>query len=228
MTFDDLVAEAALLSRRCVHLVAASSAVGRPVAVWGGEPRAAASGTTRHLLSVDLTRLPSIDTNGLATLGARVVTLLGRMGNGNASVVLDDAGSARILAGNDGGVALAALEATSLPPLDALFRFGSARVQDWLRSHGWLDATGVPDAYNANFPDAAPAASYEAYWQERHPLYAGGVHAIVGGWHFPWPDGDWAERLEDELLLWTLAEAEPWIELWRSAAGTLNVRERIT
>ncbi|WP_164689475.1 hypothetical protein [Herpetosiphon llansteffanensis] len=43
-----------------------------------------------------------------------------------------------------------------------------------------------------------------------------------------WPDGDWPELLEQQLVLCTYAEAEPWLEVWRNQAGQLQVVERFS
>src|SRR5262245_37094572 len=32
---------------------------------------------------------------------------------------------------------------------------------------------------------------------------------VLGGWHFSWPDGDWADPVERPLLLWTFEDSEP-------------------
>jgi hypothetical protein len=79
-------------------------------------------------------------------------------------------------------------------------------------------------------PDAWPGGATEAYirlWHSRCPLYTGEAAAVLGGWHFPWPDGDWEELREQPLLVWTLEESEPWVEVWRVPAG-YRVIQRIT
>jgi hypothetical protein len=79
-------------------------------------------------------------------------------------------------------------------------------------------------------PDALPDGDTEEYmrlWQSSCPLYTGEAAAVLGGWHFPWPDGDWEELREHRLLVWTFDEAEPWVEVWRWPAG-YRVLQRIT
>jgi hypothetical protein len=79
-------------------------------------------------------------------------------------------------------------------------------------------------------PDALAAEDDESYirlWQSNCPLYTGEAAAILGGWHFPWPDGDWEELREQPLLVWTLDESEPWIEVWGQPGG-FRVLQRIT
>ena len=113
--------------------------------------------------------------------------------------------------------------ARSLPPIDAVFRFGSEAVHTWLRELGWQPDWG----YNSNFKDGAPVEDYERLYQSECPLYSGGAFAVLGGWHFPWPDGDWEELLSRPLLVWTLADSEPWVEVWDGADG-MQVIQRIT
>ena len=72
-------------------------------------------------------------------------------------------------------------EAGSLPPVDAVFRYGSSAVQEWLRSEEWQPDWG----YNENFRDTEPVEEYERVFQAQSPLHAGGEHALLGGWHFP-------------------------------------------
>lgn len=58
-----------------------------------------------------------------------------------------------------------------------------------------------------------------------HPLYSDQAAAVLGGWHFPWPDGDWEELVDKELVLWTLREAEPWVEVFHDGKDfVVNVR----
>jgi hypothetical protein len=49
---------------------------------------------------------------------------------------------------------------------------------------------------------------------------------LLGGWHFVWPDDDWYDLLDAELVLWTM-KGEPWIEVW-AADGWYRVLERVT
>ncbi len=79
-------------------------------------------------------------------------------------------------------------------------------------------------------PDALSAGGDKAYvrlWQADCPLYTGEAVAVLGGWHFPWPDGDWEELREQPLLLWTIEESEPWVEVWGERGG-FRVTQRVT
>ena len=119
------------------------------------------------------------------------------------------------------GVPLHAREHVSLPPVDALFRFGSARIADYLARHDWVRE----EAFNDNFPDPA-AHAYERQWQATCPLYMDEAVAVLGGWNFPWPDGDFAECARDELVLWTLRGSEPWLEVFARAGAWRVVGRR--
>ena len=224
MTFAELVAEAQRLARRCLHLVAVSTHDAPPVAVWGGAGPPASRNSGRHWLTVSSARLSPVDGQRLPG-GSLTVRVSARGGRATVETASDDILPA--LLGDGSATPLVARDEISLPPLDAVFRFGSPRVRAWLESLGWIE-NDVPYPYTDAFPQSEPTAEYERYWQQRHPFYTGGVHAIVGGWHMPWPDGDWSERLADRLLLWTLADAEPWVELWLTAEGVVQIRERIT
>lgn len=121
------------------------------------------------------------------------------------------------------GVPLVARAAESLPPLDAVFRFGGEEIQRWLADNDWQPDWG----YNDNFRDHDTVEKYESIYQETCPLYSSEAHAVVGGWHFPWPDDDWVDRLSEKLMIWTIADSEPWVEVWKTQ-GKLTVAQRHT
>jgi hypothetical protein len=37
---------------------------------------------------------------------------------------------------------------------------------------------------------------------------------MLGGWPVPFPDGEWEKLLTKTLLVLTLEDAEPWVEVW--------------
>jgi hypothetical protein len=85
-----------------------------------------------------------------------------------------------------------------------------------------------PDwGWNDNFKDPDPVLKYDSLVQSELPLYSGGAHAVLGGWHFPWPDGDWEELIDHPLLVWTFEDSEPWVEVWGNEDG-FKVLQRIT
>lgn len=110
----------------------------------------------------------------------------------------------------------------SLPPVDGIFAKGSDAIGLFLDQHGWAR----DDPYNENFPHPAPG-QYERAWQGNCPLYLGGIDAMVGGWNMPWPDDDWHDLLDHELILWTLRDAEPWVEVFKKD-GTYVVKQRVS
>ena len=72
-------------------------------------------------------------------------------------------------------------DAISLPPIEAVFRFGSAAIDTYLGAHGWQRDWG----FNSNFKGTA-AHDYEREWMAQCPLYTG-VVAVAGGWNMPLP-----------------------------------------
>ena len=117
---------------------------------------------------------------------------------------------------------LFAEEVLSLPPVDAVFQLGSSAIESYLTRYGWQRTW----PFNNNFKDSVPH-DYEGLWQANCPMYIRGIVAVCGGWHFPWPDGDFAEHLNSQLALWTFKDAEPWIEVYFDGHG-FSVKERVT
>jgi hypothetical protein len=129
------------------------------------------------------------------------------------------------------GLGLYARTALSLPPIDAIFKFGSQRVRSWLAENHWLPAEDEDEAeyaYNDNFPGKAVVDTYQKVWQDQLPLFTGGAYAVLGGWHIPWPDGDWYNQLDKTLLVWTFEDSEPWLEVWRDTNQLYTVVQRFT
>jgi hypothetical protein len=118
--------------------------------------------------------------------------------------------------------ALFAEERTSLPPVDAIFLLGSGAVETYLRTNGWAPT----EPFNENFPDDVPK-QYERLWQKNCPMYSNDIAAVCGGWHFPWPDGDFRDLVDSELVVWTMLSAEPWLEVF-AKGDTFTVKQRVT
>lgn len=111
----------------------------------------------------------------------------------------------------------------SLPPVDAVFSLGTDEVRDYLLQHDWPR----DEPFNLNFPDPIPGEYEKQDWQKNCPVYQGGIAMVSGGWHMPWPDGDWYELVDCELIAWTLLDAEPWVEVFKQR-GEYAVKQRIT
>ena len=123
------------------------------------------------------------------------------------------------------GAPLYAHRASVLPPIDAVFARGSDIIGDWIRSNGWKRT----DRYNDNFKDAAIVSEYERIWMSEFPLYSeSDVYAVLGGWHWPGEDNDWHDLIDEQLLVLTVRDSEPWVEAWRTRAGQFKVIQRIT
>lgn len=93
---------------------------------------------------------------------------------------------------------------------------------------------GVPlyahDAVSMPPPDARAELDTDAYlktWLDNCPVYVESATAVIGGWHFPWPDGDWEELCHKQFVLWTIENSEPWIEVWKDGQS-FRVFERVT
>lgn len=121
-----------------------------------------------------------------------------------------------------GGTPLFGRAHKSLPPIEGVFMFGSDAIGRWLAENNWEREWG----YNDNFTEAALVGEYEAWWQRLHPFYSGQGVALAGGWHLFWPDDDWYDLVESELVVWTL-RGEPWLEVW-AERGCYRVIERAT
>lgn len=109
-----------------------------------------------------------------------------------------------------------------LPHIDTLFQQGSDAINAFLETNGW----SREDPYNDNFPHPA-AAAYERLWQQNCPLYVGEIDAAINAYQMPWPDDDWDEVGDLDLILWTFRDAEPWVEVYKSGNDYI-VKQRIT
>jgi hypothetical protein len=214
MTGEQLIAEGRRLARPCVYLCTSGDHF---AAIWGGKGVVpGGDGPYRHWLSVACSYIPG----GEAKPSGCLSIYTDEDDCDSGIVALDDSLTLPEWAE---GLRLYAHPGSSLPPIDAVFKFGSREVAEWLAANEWQPAWG----HNDNFPDSAPVALYEREYQKQLPLYSGGAHAVLGGWHMPWPDGDWDELVDKRLIVWTFAESEPWVEVWKDE-GSFHVIQRIT
>ena len=213
MNGDELIAEGRRLARPCVNL---KDKGGEYAGVWRGSgPFEPPEGKLQHWISVDCRYMP-----GKGQIRACLSVYLGHQSNQPGIVVVR---SETDLPRTSDGTRLYAAPSTSLPPLESVFKFGSSRLRAWLAENGWSPEWG----YNGNFKDRDPVRAYEEAFQKESPLYTSKAYAVLGGWHVPWPDEDWDGLANTELILWTIAESEPWVEVWQDGS-TYRVIRRIT
>ena len=105
------------------------------------------------------------------------------------------------------------------PPIEAVFRFGSAAIDTYLGAHGWQRDWG----FNSNFKGTA--ARLRAGVDGAMPAVHGRGGRRRGRVEHAWPDDD--EQVDLDLVLWTFEESEPWIEVF-SDGGRYSVIQRIT
>ena len=218
MHVDQLLEEAQHLARPCTLLVPQPDT--EPVAaIWGGPGIVMPPDDPElHRITIDCRFLPPYlqDLTGCISIY--------HMADDTALQAVHHDPTCTLPATSHAGIKLYPQSTTSLPPLEALFRFGSPVIQDWLSANRWQREW----EYNNNFPDRDVANTYNRLYQAQNPLYSGAAFAVLGGWHFPWPDGDWDDLLPQQLIIWTFEDAEPWLEIWRNTKGQFHLKERIT
>jgi hypothetical protein len=210
MTGDELIAEGRRLARPCVLLKTTGT---RPAAWWRGEGLRSAGPDERHLLTLDLRFVPGAPA-GCASVFTNEADCEGGAVHFETGASLPAVSAA---------MKLYAEEALVLPPIEVVFRLGADCVGQWLHQCRWRRDID----YNDNFPDRGPTDAYLRAYMAEYPLYSGTTEAVIGGWHFPWPDGDWASRMDQRLLLCTFRDSEPWVEVWERGQGW-EVIQRVT
>lgn len=218
MTSEELFEIGRGLARPCLYLTDQGDGV--PIAVWGGPGLVVAPvGPYRHWLTIAGPALADVGIKGLTgCLG--IYTNEDDCRSGLVAVNP----SLSLPRSFQDGVPLFGRKGLSWPPIDAVFLLGPSALHAWLADNGWMPE----EPYNENFRDRVLVDVYECVWQRECPLYGGGVHAQLGGWHMPWPDGDWYALMERRLVAWTFQDAEPWVEVWLSVEGTFHVMQRVT
>lgn len=214
MTSEQLIEEGRKLQRPCVFLRTQGS--GPVAAVWHERDDDEIESTGHHCwLTVDARQVPGMPSSTTSYIS--LFTDDEKCQGGRVEV----SPSWR----KRGGTELYAHAASVLPPIDAVFARGSESVGEWIRSHGW----NRTDRYNGNFKEAAIVREYERIWHREFPIYfESDIYAVLGGWHFPTADDDWHELLDEQLMVFTIRDSEPWVEAWRTRAGQFRVIQRIT
>jgi hypothetical protein len=226
MILDDLLAEGTALARPCFTLSEIKTE--RLAGYRGGErsddpntlpPEATAIARQEHIITIDPALFADL---GLYRRDTPFGVFRHELAKGGVRALVRHGSLMRFSDINFTGTPLYATEDSSFPPFDAVCLYGSREVEAWLRSHGlqrhqYAEASALP-----------VARAYAAEWPSRHPFYKGSIDAIVGGWHMMWPEDDFYLPLEMRLLLTTIRDAEPFLEIWVSSAGNLSVKSRIT
>ena len=212
MNSQDLINIGWQLARPCINLHIAHPS--EPViAVWGGDGIVPAPfGPYSHWISLACHALPHPSASGTGWLSVYVNTDDCVSG----AVVIDPAVALPTLP--NGGTALAGTPAHSFPPIDAVTQV--PQVHQWLMSQGIVH----DPVNNSYFEDD----DYNRVYQHECPIYAHDAIAVIGGWHFAWPDGDWQDLQNATLLVWIFRDAEPWVEAWQMPDGHFQVIQRIS
>jgi hypothetical protein len=213
MTLDQLIQEGRKLQRPCVFLRPQGSG---PIAAIWHDPN-------------DDDEIRSIGDRCWLTVDARFVPNMPPSVTGFLSIFTNFEVGGRVEINSSwpqrGGIDLYAHQASVLPPIDAVFARGSEAVGDWIRSHGWERE----DRYNDNFKGKDLVDEYERVWAREFPMCLDSdIHAVLGGWHPPLSYDDWHELIDEQLIVLTIRDAEPWIEAWRTRTGEFLVIPRVS
>lgn len=211
MTPEGLLEEGHALARPCVHLTREGTDY---CAVWGGMGVVPLRDARfRHWVSVASRAVP-----GAHGLTGCFSVYTNQEDRATGLVLVNRQAT---LPPNPDGVKLFAHPATFFPSLDAIFRYGTMAVREWLRANQWQPDWG----YSPQFRDHTTTALCAAAYQRQLDLQGKMVDAVLGAWPMSWRLGDWEERQDRRLLLWTWRDSPPWIELWQDG-GQLRVIQR--
>jgi hypothetical protein len=214
MTAEQLIAEGRRIQRPSVFL--RPHGIGPVAAIWyARDDDEIESSGYRCWLSVDSSRIPAIP----AAVGGRLSIFTNDDKCEGGRVEVSESWPSR------DGTKLFAHEASVLPPIDAVFARGSDSVGEWIESLGWKREW----RYNDNFKGREIVREYEKVWMAEFPLYReSDTYAVLGGWHWPCADHGWHDLIDDHLMVFTIRDSEPWVELWHTKEGQLRVVQRIT
>lgn len=209
MDTNELLAEAERLERPCLVLTTRRN-TGASFGFWGGEPvLKPVSGSWRYWLTI---RCDWLSEQGLPLQG--ILSVYTNEDDCVSGMVVHDP-KGELPQRVEGGIRLYGREEAAFPPIEAFLKFGSPALKKCLQ------------------PDSSPISEWdflENEYMKHCPLYdsTDTVAAVVGGWHHPWPDGDWEQLNERRLVLWTFRDCEPWVEVWLNRSGRFQVLQRIT
>jgi hypothetical protein len=205
LTPEELIAAGQQLARPAVALYDKGK---QYAAVWRGSGVVAPGrGQWRHWISLDTRFLPD---NPRKRQG--VISVYEGFGDGermsDLKVVHDKQAA---LPKETDGTRLYAKEFQCLPDVDAVFQFGPQKLKDWKEAIWESD-----DDYKKS-----PDKEYLKLVRDQHPFSTNdGAYAMLGGWSwcFTWcysidEEYPW-HLLEKALIVLTIAESEPWIEVF--------------
>jgi len=225
MTTEQFIEEARQLARPVFHLTKNQSNGAPLAAYWGGSPLVthpvASDPKFRHWLSIDCRFLPARfeDLKGCLSVYANE--------NEEEGIVAVDA-SMQIDSTSQSvpGLPLFAHPATSWPPIEAIFKFGSPAFKQWHSGEG--HSQNSPEVYRLE--RSTVFGAYDQHLRMNNPLlgWPCGVYAALGGWSEPWPENDWYDLQEKRLVLFTYEDAEPYIEVWLDDNHNFQVIQRIS
>lgn len=209
MNPEELIAERARLVRPCL-LLRERRRGSAPCGFWGGEPVLKPEpGPWRYWLTIccDWLAEHGVPLRGILSLYTNEEDCL-------SGVIVHDP-NGRLPQRVKGGIRLFGHEGISFPPTEAFLQYGSPALQKCLQSEN----TSVPEW-----------SFLEKEYQKHCPLYdsTDSTVALLGGWHHPWPDGDWQQLTKKRFVLWTFRNSEPWVEVWLNRSGKFEVLQRIT
>lgn len=107
----------------------------------------------------------------------------------------------------------------SLPPLEAILRHGGKEADAFFASLG----------PSRDFHDIFNSEQHLNYlrgpYTRNNPMMrtSTNVYAVMGGWRCSLPSMKSYDEIKGQLLLWTLRDAEPWLEVWLTKGGRLRV-----
>lgn len=208
---NELIGEARQMARPAVLLVGAGKEY---AAVWKGTGVVPPpEGKWEHWVSIDTHFLPE---NPRKIQGILSVYLCIEDTDRfeHVGVVHDPEAT---LPGEPDGQRLFANRIECVPPIEALMKFGSKRIQDWLKAN----SVDPLDSYDPDrFADPAAPNAYEKIVTSEHPFYANAdCFAMLGGWSwcFKWCygiDEGYPWELFDKALVLLTVSGEPWIEVF--------------
>ena len=214
MTAEQLIAEGRKLQRPCFFLRPEVS--GEVAAIWHERDEDEIESTGHHCwLTVDSRFIPGLPSSVNDYIS--IFTNENDCQSGKVEVAVTKP--------KRSGVKLYADPASVLPPIEVVLARGSEAVGDWLKVNNWPRDC----RYDDFFSDHAIVSVYRKIWFEEYPLYSNSdIYAMLGGWHWTGPDNDWYDLIDENLMVLTIRDSEPWVEAWRIKSGEFKVIQRIT